>query len=118
MRKVARKNLAVLGTLFTAAGAVVIVAIGWAFLDSHSYFCPAIRRSRCLQNLEAIRAAKIEMRQELQLADDASMSRDDLAPRLPKGFKNLECPAGGIYDVGVAGAVPRCSVPDHQPTPK
>lgn len=113
MRKVGRKNLAALGTMFTAAAVLLLAAAAWAFLDRHGYFCPPIRRARCQANLEAIRAAKLELRRELQPGDAEAVSPESLAPLLPKGYGNLACPSGGAYDVGAAGAEPRCSFPGH-----
>lgn len=114
MRKLARKNMAGVGVLFTAILLLAVAGLSWSFFDRHSFFCPIIQKNRCVRNLHKIEQAKEEYRAERSLTNGAPVMAEQLVDYLDGGWKCLRCPGSGTYTIQPLGEPPACSEPDHR----
>jgi hypothetical protein len=71
---------------------------------------PEVARTTCINNLRLIDAAKQQCAAALNLKITESVSAEQLAPYLKA---TLQCPLGGVYNVGPIGYKPSCSIPGH-----
>ena len=108
MTTTGRKNLAVLGGLFTAGLLLALAGAAWVVLDRHHFFSESVRASRCAQRLAAVAAAKAEVVREHQLAAGAPVPAEAVADLAEGGWEALRCPSGGDYQLNPAGQPPAC----------
>lgn len=67
------------------------------------------QQSSCVSNLRQIENAKELWATEMREPDGAPCVEADLWPDFIRGDNFPECPAGGVYTIGIVGAVPSCS---------
>jgi len=69
------------------------------------------QRGACINNLRQIESAKDQWSLETNAAEGSAVTADDLAPFFRGSFP--QCPAGGVYDLGVIGVPASCSISSH-----
>ena len=114
MRKVARKNMVVVGVIFTTLMLLILVAVSLGFLERHAYFCPVIRQHRCVQNLKNIEKAKADYARDHNLTNGTPIAAEQLVDYIEGGWRGLRCPGKGTYNLNPVGSAPVCSEPAHR----
>lgn len=114
MRKVAQKNYVWVGYFFSGILALIAAGFFWVYLDQHAFFCPQIRQTRCIRNLERIVEAKALYAEEHQLAAGAPVTAEQIVEVIEGGWKSLRCPVRGSYTIQPVGTDPQCSEAGHQ----
>jgi prepilin-type N-terminal cleavage/methylation domain-containing protein len=71
------------------------------------------KRTACINQLHAIRGAKITWALEAKKGDNDVPTDADLFGKDKGMEKKPECPANGTYTLGSIAENPTCSVPDH-----
>lgn len=69
------------------------------------------QRGTCINNLRQIEAAKDQWSLETNTGEGAEVAVADLSPYFRGSFP--QCPAGGVYGLGVIGVPVSCSISSH-----
>ena len=79
--------------------------------DAADDTAPAI--DLCTRNLLIITFAKEEAMYDIGLSEGDTVTAEQLAPYIPGGLEQLQCPGGGAYIVNPIGREPECSAEGH-----
>ena len=109
MRVQARKGWYRVGVAMTASFFLVLLALGWTYLDQHDYFSESVRARKCGVHLQRIDAAKSAMHEAGELPTGREPALNEILDWVEGGTKSLQCPSGGTYTLGVPPTPARCS---------
>jgi hypothetical protein len=71
---------------------------------------PAARRNTCINNMRILSAATDQAAMECDLKNGDVAPRDEISSFIKNGIDSLRCPAGGVYECGIVGTDPKCSI--------
>ena len=109
MRVQARKGWYRVGVAMTASFFLVLLALGWAYLDQHDYFSESVRTRKCGVHLQHIDAAKAAVLEAGELPAGSEPTQTEILDWVEGGTKSLQCPSGGTYTLGAPSTPARCS---------
>jgi hypothetical protein len=94
----------------------LVAVVGYVFIYSFSIGPGEDKGSVCRGNLQNISNAKEEAIRQRGLTNGATVPLIFVTRRC-KGYVLPECPAGGLYVIGVVGQKPSCTVHGNRPLP-
>jgi prepilin-type N-terminal cleavage/methylation domain-containing protein len=92
---------------------IVVLIIGILLAIAVPQFIRAREGSHqkvCIANMRELEYAKEMFASEMKLSNGAACTLNDLWPNYMHGIAFPNCPGGGVYNVGVIGATPSCSL--------
>ena len=109
MRPKAQKGWYRVGVAITASFALVLLSLGWVFLDQHDYFSESVRARKCQAHRKLIAEAKVAMARANELTAGTTISEAELLDWVDGGINTLRCPSGGSYTLGNPASPATCS---------
>jgi hypothetical protein len=71
---------------------------------------PSARTNTCINNMRILDSATRQTAMERNLKNGDQAPRDEVSAYIKNGIGSRQCPEGGVYESGVVGTDPQCSI--------